>query len=49
MTFEEVKEILYNAYDIEEDYDYNAQCGCYVGDNWLSIENVLDLLKKEWY
>ena len=47
MTIEEIKEILFNAYEIEDDYD--EQCGCFVNGKWLSIKDIIDILEKEWY
>lgn len=46
LTIEEIKEILFNAYDIENGDDYNAECGCYVGGKWLSVNDILELLEK---
>ncbi len=45
MTIEEIKEILYRAYDIDEEYA-DEEKGCYVNDKWLSIENILKVLER---
>lgn len=44
MELERIKEVLYNYYEVEDGYD--AQCGCYVNGNWLSVEDVLDVIEK---
>ncbi len=45
MSIEEIKEILYRAYDIDEEYA-DEEKGCYVNDKWLSIENILKVLER---
>lgn len=46
MNIEEIKEILYKAYDIDEE-NGDADRGCYVNGSWLSIESVIETLKEE--
>lgn len=46
MSIEEIKEILYRAYDIDDEDDYTKECGCFVNGVWLSIKDVLDILKE---
>lgn len=46
LTLEEIKEILYREYGIEEDDDYNAISGCYVGGKWLSIYEIIKAIEK---
>jgi len=43
MELERIKEILYNYYEIEDDYD--AQSGCYINNTWLSINEILDVIE----
>lgn len=45
MSIEEIKEILYRAYEIEEEYG-DEEKGCYLNDKWLSIENILKVLER---
>lgn len=45
MNIEEIKEILYRAYQIEEEYG-DEERGCYLNDKWLSIENILEILER---
>lgn len=45
MVIEEIKEILFNAYDVEDSYD--SQCGCYVNGYWLSLDAIIEILEKE--
>lgn len=47
MELEEIKNILYRAYEVESIYD--GECGCYVNGYWLSIDSILEILKKEMY
>ena len=44
-TIEEIKDILYKAYDIEEEYG-DEEKGCYVNDKWLSIEFIIKILER---
>jgi hypothetical protein len=44
LTIEEIKEILYRAYDIDE--DYGADAGCFINGNWLSIEAIIETIEK---
>lgn len=43
MSIEEIKEMLYKAYEIEEEYG-DEEKGCYLNDKWLSIENIIKVL-----
>jgi len=45
ISLEEIKEILYRAYRIEEQYD-DEEKGCFVNDRWLSIANVIRYLER---
>ena len=45
MTLEEIKEILYRAYEIDEEYG-DEERGCYLNDKWLSIKNILEALEE---
>lgn len=45
MTIEEIKKILYKAYNIEEEY-WDQEKGCYLNDKWLSIENIIKVLER---
>lgn len=45
MTIEEIKKILYKAYNIEEEYG-DEEKGCYLNDKWLSIENIIKVLER---
>lgn len=45
MDIQEIKNILYRYYEIEEDYD-DENKGCYLNDKWLSINNIIKLLEK---
>lgn len=45
MELEDIKEALYNYYEIEDDEDYNVDCGCFINGKWLSIEDVLKIIK----
>lgn len=45
-TIEEIKEILYRAYDIEEEYR-DDELGGFLNGKWLSIKNILEVLEKE--
>ena len=44
LSIDEIKEILYNYYNVEDDYD--AECGCYVNGNWISVADVLRVLER---
>lgn len=46
MSIEEIKEILYRAYDIDEEYGEEER-GCYVNGKWLSIKDILEILEEE--
>lgn len=46
MSIEEIKDILYKAYDIDEEYGDDEKGG-YLNDKWLSIKNILEVLEKE--
>ena len=45
-TIEEIKEILMEHYDIEEDDTYSMESGCYINRQWLSIQEILDILDR---
>lgn len=47
MSLEEIKDILFNAYDVDEESN-DAEKGCFVNGHWLSIEAVLDAIKNEY-
>lgn len=42
MSIDEIKDILYRYYDIDEDGDK----GCYVNGNWLSINEIINILEE---
>ena len=44
MTIEEIKERLYEVYEIEEEYN-DEEKGCYINGRWLSIENIIKALE----
>lgn len=45
MSIDEIKEILYSYYDIDEEYADDEK-GCYLGGKWLSIKNIIEILEK---
>ena len=45
MSIEEIKEILYRAYRIDENYD-DEEKGCFINDKWLSIGNILRYIER---
>lgn len=45
MSIEEIKEILYKVYQIDEEYG-DEEKGCYLNDKWLSIENIIKALER---
>lgn len=46
MDIEEIKEILMNHYEIESENDYDYECGCYINGEWLSISEIIRIIKK---
>ena len=46
MNINEIKEILYRYYEVEEQYA-DGERGCYVNGYWLSINEIINILEKE--
>lgn len=44
-TVEEIKELLYKAYDIDEEYA-DDELGAFLNGKWLSIKNILEVLER---
>lgn len=47
MSIEEIKEALYRYYEIEEEY-YDGERGGYVNGHWLSVDDVIEVLRREF-
>ena len=45
MSIEEIKELLYKHYDIDEEYGED-EVGCFINGKWFSIKNVLQVIKE---
>lgn len=45
LSIDEIKEILYKYFDIDEDYGDDEK-GCYLGGKWLSIGEIIKVLEK---
>ncbi len=43
MNIDEIKNILYKYYQVD---DEDAEKGCYINGKWLSIKNIIDILKE---
>ncbi len=43
ITMEQIERALTDTYG---DSDYARECGCYVGNEWLSIRNVLATISE---
>ena len=46
MSIEEIKEKLFNAYDIDDEDDHSYECGAYLNGEWLSIKNIIEILER---
>lgn len=46
MNIDEIKEVLMNYYDIEDENDYDFECGCYINGKWLSLKDIIKIIEK---
>lgn len=46
LSIDEIKEILIEHYGLEDENDYDYECGCYINGKWLSISEIVDILNK---
>lgn len=44
MELEDIKNVLYEYYEIESDSE--AEIGCYINGKWLSIADVLEIIER---
>lgn len=45
MNIEEIKDILYKYYEVDEEYA-DGERGCYVNGYWLSINQIIEILER---
>lgn len=45
LSIDEIKEILYNYFDIDEEYADDEK-GCFINGKWLSIGEIIKVLEK---
>jgi hypothetical protein len=43
-TIDEIKEILYQAYNIEDESD--GEYGCFINGKWLSINDIIEAIDR---
>lgn len=46
MNIDEIKEVLMAYYDIEDEDDYDFECGCYINGKWLSLKDIIDIIER---
>lgn len=45
MSIDEIKEILYSYYDIDEEYADDEK-GAFINGKWLSIKDIIEVLEN---
>lgn len=46
MALEDIKKMLFSVYGITSENDNTKKQGCYINGKWLSIENVIKIIRQ---